>query len=84
MKTKEIDIWISKFGNREDLDLGIIHLNEAKDTLKAKLIVELPEKEITITESDLRGVLDKTRRNLYRNCLGGDTEQKIVDLLFKD
>lgn len=53
MKTKEIDVWVnSELINRWHCQ----EINNCKTTihnLKAKLIIEIPEKKIEITESDL-------------------------------
>lgn len=65
MKTREIDVWVSKDFQKYILEhksgyykenLGIGNVNTARDSVKAKLIIELPEQKIEITESEFNRV----------------------------
>ena len=57
MKTKEIDVWITIDRYRQmlnnEFETGYYSLKEegTGDEVKAKLIIEIPEKKIEITES---------------------------------
>ena len=63
MKIIEHDVWISKanINNPHNCYMygeGQLHESEYKtERVKAKLIIEVPEREITITEDTLRGNL---------------------------
>ena len=53
MKTKEIDVWVLKECVRHTYNSGSWNTKESLDfNVKAKLIIEIPEKKIEITESD--------------------------------
>ena len=53
MKTKEIDVWV------HEKDMMVVRFTEPMSSLyqKAKLVIELPEKKIEITESELRNAI---------------------------
>lgn len=57
MKTKEIDVLVSKSDiNMNSVDIEVINhqrdYHPRNDQYKAKLIIEIPEKKIEITESE--------------------------------
>jgi len=53
MKTKEIDVWVLKECVRHTYNSGSWNTKESLDfNVKAKLIIEIPEKKIEITESE--------------------------------
>lgn len=53
MKTKEFDVWVDKDDFGYGIDYGMWKLKKTVNcTLKAKLIVQIPEKKIEITESE--------------------------------
>tara|TARA_R110002096_G_scaffold232683_2_gene422604 strand:+ start:6646 stop:6921 length:276 start_codon:yes stop_codon:yes gene_type:complete len=57
MKTEEIDVWVDRdeFDNYDAADCTYVLLHEKNITsvyLKAKIIIEMPEKTITVTESE--------------------------------
>jgi len=55
MKKEEIDVWIQDTLICQNFEYsGYVHRKEKKGFLKAKLIIEIPEKKIEITESELR------------------------------
>lgn len=70
MKTKEIDVWVIKNKNKplKEENLICFFTEEEKDNwiekcdelFKAKLIMELPEKKIEITESDIDQAIEAT------------------------
>ena len=69
MKTKTIDVWIrypNDLGGKDDLQ-SISSYPKVGFT-KAKLVIELPEKKITITESEFD---KKWKLSLFRE---GDTK----------
>lgn len=95
MKTKEIDVWVKEDFNDKYSTSGIYYFNRS-DLLddnyrnipyKAKLIIEIPEKKIEITESEFDRVYndwvvslevvnyhkDLHKRNMKRD-LGFDDE----------
>lgn len=63
MKTKEINVWVNKYfyQNYTSCHNDSANIQMRQDELyniKAKLVVEIPEKKIEITESELDEVLD--------------------------
>ncbi len=67
MKVKEIEVWVDKENiESKDDEIMIWHkasLNQSEYLLKAKLIIEMPEKKIEITKSDLQRALHLTPFN---------------------
>jgi hypothetical protein len=66
MKTREkiIDVWVSHKFDNLDTDLATIILDRntnIKDYFKAKLIIEIPEKKIEITESEFDIIVGKKK-----------------------
>jgi hypothetical protein len=67
MKTKEIDVWVQDTLVSDAYDYsGYIHRKPKDGYLKAKLIIEIPEKKITITESEFEEVWSR-----YISCHQG-------------
>ena len=71
MKTKEIDVWIcSDFLNgHEEIFDSISEKKIDEFNIKAKLIIEIPEKKIEITESEFDEAYANAgfSNNLYDN-----------------
>lgn len=62
MKTKEIEVYVHEGFENWDDDSCLIHSNvynkkHTNYTVKAKLIIEIPEKKIEITESDFERIV---------------------------
>lgn len=70
-KTKAIDVWVShKFENKNtDLATIILHNgSNVEDFYKAKLIIEIPEKKIEITESQFYKAIEQVNtRNSHKS-----------------
>jgi hypothetical protein len=60
MKTREIEVWINKdsFMNETDARTAVCNY-QFINSIKAKLIIEIPEREITIKESEFESVLNR-------------------------
>jgi len=65
MKTKEIDVYVAEY--RSIYDITVFNINDEGLTpqyikdhglLKAKLIIEIPEKKVEITYSELKRGID--------------------------
>ena len=60
MKTKEMDVWLKSYfeEGKEDYSGMIIEFDDSDDgynhITKAKIIIEIPEKKIEITESEFK------------------------------
>lgn len=80
MKTKEIDVWVSNsLVIQDDTECRNIFRSGGDESCvnkklftKARLIIELPEKKIEITESQLRDCFDSFRK------LDNDNERRLV------
>lgn len=75
MKTKEIDVWVCKNTfNKSNSHLWVYKnfykAPEGIQYLKAKLIIEIPEKKVTITESEFDDAL--------KNCFIGDNNSRYL------
>ena len=83
MKTKEIDVWVNpkrlevEKNWRSERSISSSNWDEP-DWLKAKLIIEMPEKKIEITESEFR---KKTCRFVDD---GFAYIEEIVNVLFRE
>jgi hypothetical protein len=77
-KVKEIDVWIYKNHLRWFMDNDVsIAVHKSTPGLrgpvvKAKLVIEVPEKKIELTESELRDCFDSFRHLEY------DHERRLV------
>lgn len=65
-KTKEIDVWVPEYTD-ETLceDIALKPQDDGVQWLKAKLIIELPEKKITMTESQFEDMCFYIENNCY-------------------
>ena len=73
MKTKEIEVWMhEKFINGDEWFPVYPLRTDMDGFIKAKLVIEVPEKKIEITESQLRECFDTFRR------LDDDQERRLV------
>lgn len=79
-RTKEIDVWVEECvlnGDKDVMHEISKYRTSCSKPLKAKLIIEIPEKKVEITESQCEKAIDiavgflseSTRLNL-RRCLG--------------
>lgn len=61
MKTKEIDVWVSKrvLDGDDVSDTLTTYETGSVNRIKAKLVVEIPEKKVTITESQFDEFVNK-------------------------
>jgi len=60
MKTKEIDVWVPEEFFNKEFDCFYVTTTKRDDKLKAKLIIEKPEKKIEIAESEFDNAFLKT------------------------
>ena len=88
MKTKEIDVWVnpnsSMYSEFDDSKLGatVMYNPDEKFSVKAKLIIEIPEKKIEITEREfLRKAIHAW--NNHHGCVNGDVLEELRLQLFK-
>ena len=51
-RTREIEVWVEPIFANTKLSKGIVTREPSDRTIKAKLIIELPERKVTISESD--------------------------------
>ena len=90
MKTKEIKVWVnpinveSKNNRHIDIytDIEKYRREWVGDPIMAKLIIEIPEKKIEITESQLRSALQVADRRLAKG--DGHYDENVVEWLFGD
>lgn len=90
MKTKEIDIWIDNtvmhgLISGHDVQSKEMYFcnSDRSRTTKAKLIIELPEKKIEITESSFdEAVYDAFHNGLLRNHSFNEIKQTMKQKLF--
>jgi len=75
MKTREIDIWLSE----EELSYMSKRHYQVSSIMytKAKLIIEIPEEKITISEDEL----NEAARKVFGNVSHGDTFREFRELL---
>lgn len=75
MKTKEINVWVSPS------DLGNKYFSVVQesadcpmkgDSVKAKLIIELPERKVTITESEFEEAVKFANKDYHNQTVGDD------------
>lgn len=59
MKTKEINCWVSLAGLEASDGVTVMFKRTTVSNIKARLVVEMPEKEITITPNQLGGAFNK-------------------------
>lgn len=88
MKTKEIEVWVSEFTAKCNIPIGsttcftIEPDKEQGYTFKAKLIIETPEKKVTITESDIDKAFKTAGQNFISSFYFKEALKK--ELGFKD
>lgn len=88
MKTREIDVWIcpmalSSFERYPQGYNAMIRNNPAPEDIKAKLIIEVPEKKITISESEFcRAFEDAWMGTKFVHGQDEDLKQSLKQKLF--
>lgn len=85
MKTKEIACWVHKDINFRSTVGPTIFLekNEMHGfNVKAKLIVELPEKSVTITESEFDEIVHAHDMTLYENVTPNSLYKHLKKKIF--
>jgi hypothetical protein len=65
MKTKEIEVWVHEKHAIKDCDHLIWGISKKPDYIKAKLVIDVPERKIEVTENELRDAIVSYRGVSY-------------------
>lgn len=79
MKTREIEVWLCEGWEKKSYpEFCLAYDNSAECTIKARLIVEAPDKKIEITESQFDEAFDSVVDPGYDGAdIKGELKQKL-------